>query len=250
MRWRSTSPEPASRVRSVVTPDVTADPSRSWARRKKGGCARPGSKKTRQPGDRRRGPGLPPGRVSPPFWLFIGVLVNHSWPINWDHFAMADPTRSTRLQTTQPSGSQVTNLSTTIRWRFQERPQIMCDTIAPVPYEEVLHKVPNIEIENFWINIWNDLKTQKPFCKEDLHLYLSFSPFCFLIVVLIKVVLTLLEPKLANKYNEMLKRTIEYQIQYSSQQKQTETCVTRKCLGLLPEVSWPEQVMWPSSWRH
>lgn len=32
-----------------------------------------------------------------------------------------------------------------------------------------------------------------------------------------QVVLTLLEPKLANKYNEMLKRTIEFQIQYSSQ---------------------------------
>lgn len=53
--------------------------------------------------------------------------------------------------------------------------------------------------------------------KENHKSLLFIYLFIFLIVFLTKLYWHFLEPKLANKYNEMLKRTIEFQIQYSSQ---------------------------------
>lgn len=49
---------------------------------------------------------------------------------------------------------------------------------------------------------------------------LYFFLFIYILIVfLTKLYWHFLEPKLANKYNEMLKRTIGFQIQYSSQKK-------------------------------
>lgn len=63
-------------------------------------------------------------------------------------------------------------------------------------------------------------------CKENLKSLLFIYLLFFLIVFLTKLYWHFLEPKLANKYNEMLKRTIEFQIQYSSQSVcDQETCV-------------------------
>lgn len=53
--------------------------------------------------------------------------------------------------------------------------------------------------------------------KKNLESLSFIYLFIFLIVFLTKLYWHFLEPKLANKYNEMLKRTIEFQIQYSSQ---------------------------------
>lgn len=53
-----------------------------------------------------------------------------------------------------------------------------------------------------------------------IYLFIIIFLFCFvLIVFLTKLYWHFLEPQLANKYNEMLKRTIEFQIQYLSQKK-------------------------------
>lgn len=63
---------------------------------------------------------------------------------------------------------------------------------------------------------WRVEKMKRQIFRENLK-FLIFISLFFLIVFLTKLYWHFLEPKLANKYNEMLKRTIEFQIQYSSQ---------------------------------
>lgn len=74
---------------------------------------------------------------------------------------------------------------------------------------------------------------KRQICKEILSLYFLFIYYYYFFFDCLshQVVLTLLEPKLANKYNEMLKRTIEFQIQYSSQKCVRPWSCVRFCGG-------------------